>query len=85
MLAHLDGDKPELACAILDVRLRDGEWFPAAERLREAGVPLIFHSGHAGRTGAAVALSGCGGVRQALLAVAASPYPVDGGVGADGG
>ncbi len=28
VLAHLDGDKPELACAILDVRLRDGEVFP---------------------------------------------------------
>ena len=47
VLAHLDGDKPDLACAILDVRLRDGEVFPAAERLRDAGVPLIFHSGHA--------------------------------------
>lgn len=47
VLAHLDGDRPDLACAILDVRLRDGEVFPAAERLREAGVPLIFHSGHA--------------------------------------
>lgn len=47
VLAHLDGNPPELACAILDVRLRDGEVFPAAERLREAGVPLIFHSGHA--------------------------------------
>ena len=35
------------ACAILDVRLRDGEVFPAAERLHDAGVPLIFHSGHA--------------------------------------
>lgn len=34
-------------CAILDVRLLDGEVFPAADRLRDAGVPLIFHSGHA--------------------------------------
>ncbi|WP_343527095.1 response regulator [Sphingomonas sp.] len=47
VLAHLDDHQPELACAILDVRLRDGEVFPAAERLHEAGVPLIFHSGHA--------------------------------------
>ncbi|MDQ1231360.1 MULTISPECIES: response regulator [unclassified Sphingomonas] len=47
VLAHLDGDRPQLACAILDVRLRDGEVFPAAERLSQAGVPLIFHSGHA--------------------------------------
>lgn len=34
-------------CAILDVRLRDAEVFPAADRLRDAGIPLIFHSGHA--------------------------------------
>ncbi len=32
--------------ALLDVRLRDGEVFPAAERLKQNGVPLIFHSGH---------------------------------------
>ncbi len=38
-------------CAILDVRLLDGEVFPAADRLRDAGVPLIFHSGHADETG----------------------------------
>jgi FixJ family two-component response regulator len=35
------------ACAILDVRLRDGEVFPVADRLRDAGIPFIFHSGHA--------------------------------------
>lgn len=34
-------------CAILDVRLPDGEVFPAADRMQELGVPLIFHSGHA--------------------------------------
>ncbi|WP_010545262.1 response regulator [Sphingomonas elodea] len=34
-------------CAILDVRLIDGEVFPAADVLRDAGVPIIFHSGHA--------------------------------------
>lgn len=33
-------------CAVLDVRLLDGEVFPAADRLRDAGVPLVFHSGH---------------------------------------
>lgn len=32
--------------AILDVRLRDGDVFPVAERLAERGVPLIFHSAH---------------------------------------
>lgn len=34
-------------CAILDVRLLDSEVFPAADRLRDAGIPLIFHSAHA--------------------------------------
>ncbi|EBA06959.1 response regulator [Sagittula stellata] len=32
--------------AVLDVRLRDGDIFPVAEQLDQAGVPLIFHSGH---------------------------------------
>lgn len=41
---HLPG------CAILDVRLTDGEVFPAADILRDAGVPIIFHSGHADAT-----------------------------------
>lgn len=41
---HLPG------CAILDVRLTDGEVFPAADVLRDAGVPIIFHSGHADAT-----------------------------------
>ena len=35
------------AAAVLDVRLADGTVFPAADRLPAAGVPLIFHSGHA--------------------------------------
>ncbi|MBH0112585.1 response regulator [Novosphingobium sp. YJ-S2-02] len=35
------------ACAVLDVRLLDGEVYPAADALSAAGVPLIFHSGHA--------------------------------------
>lgn len=33
-------------CAVLDVRLRDGEVFPLADQLAARGVPLIFHSGH---------------------------------------
>ncbi|BBC73454.1 response regulator [Altererythrobacter sp. B11] len=37
----------ELAGAVLDVRLADGQVFPAADRLYSAGVPIIFHSGHA--------------------------------------
>lgn len=35
------------AAAVLDVRLADGTVFPAADRLTAAGVPIIFHSGHA--------------------------------------
>lgn len=33
--------------AVLDVQLLDGEVFSVAKRLRDAGVPIIFHSGHA--------------------------------------
>ncbi|WP_459696252.1 response regulator [Acidisoma sp. C75] len=46
-LAALSAGLPRPVCAILDVRLRDGEVYPVADRLREAGVPIIFHSGHA--------------------------------------
>ncbi|PZQ50301.1 MAG: histidine kinase [Novosphingobium pentaromativorans] len=41
----LDRERPQLA--ILDVRLPDGEVFPAADRLQEMEIPIIFHSGHA--------------------------------------
>ncbi len=34
-------------CAVLDVRLADGESFPIADLLAERNVPVIFHSGHA--------------------------------------
>jgi len=33
-------------CAILDVLTGDGEVYPLADALTEAGVPIIFHSGH---------------------------------------
>ena len=33
-------------CAILDVMTADGEVYPVADLLSEAGVPIIFHSGH---------------------------------------
>lgn len=36
-----------LVAALLDVRLADGNVFPAADRLYADGVPIIFHSGHA--------------------------------------
>jgi DNA-binding response OmpR family regulator len=37
-------------CAVLDVRLQDGESFPLADLLAERNVPIIFHSGHAARS-----------------------------------
>lgn len=33
-------------CAILDVYTGDGEVYPLADALSEAGVPIVFHSGH---------------------------------------
>ena len=35
---------PDLA--ILDVFTADGEVYPLADKLVEAGVPIVFHSGH---------------------------------------
>ena len=40
----IDKDMPD--CAILDVFLGDGEVYPLADKLAEAGVPIVFHSGH---------------------------------------
>ncbi|WP_233548491.1 response regulator [Aurantiacibacter zhengii] len=40
----IDQEMPDFA--ILDVRTADGEVFPLADALTEAGVPIIFHSGH---------------------------------------
>ena len=76
VLDHLDGDQPELACAILDVRLRDGEVFPAAERLHDAGVPLIFHSRY---PGAAVCGKPCSPtlLRRTLSMAVAGPDEAD--------
>ncbi len=34
-------------CAVLDVRLEDGESFPLADLLAQLRVPVVFHSGHA--------------------------------------
>lgn len=40
----IDQEMPDVA--ILDVMTGDGEVFPLADALTEAGVPIIFHSGH---------------------------------------
>lgn len=40
----IDEEMPDIA--ILDVMTADGEVFPLADTLTEAGVPIIFHSGH---------------------------------------
>ena len=34
-------------CAILDVRLGKDEVYPLADILSAAGIPIVFHSGHA--------------------------------------
>jgi DNA-binding NarL/FixJ family response regulator len=34
-----------LTCAVLDVRLRDGLVFPAAEALRKRGIGIVFYTG----------------------------------------
>lgn len=43
-LIAIDQQMPDFA--ILDVMTADGEVFPLADALTEAGVPIIFHSGH---------------------------------------
>lgn len=40
----IDQEMPDVA--ILDVMTGDGEVFPLADALTDAGVPIIFHSGH---------------------------------------
>jgi len=40
----IDQEMPD--CAILDIFVGDGDVYPLADALTEAGVPLIFHSGH---------------------------------------
>jgi DNA-binding NtrC family response regulator len=40
----IDQEMPD--CAILDVQTADGEVYPLADALANAGVPIIFHSGH---------------------------------------
>ncbi len=57
--ARLRRDRPRALpdCAILDVYTGDGEVYPLADALAEAGVPIIFHSGHVTAAGRAPALS----------------------------
>ncbi|MGR3315965.1 MAG: response regulator [Roseovarius indicus] len=43
-LEKLDQNLPDVA--LLDVRLKDGEVFPLADKLVDLGVPIVFHSGH---------------------------------------
>lgn len=40
-------DENAVDCAILDVRLADGDVFPVADRLEKNEIPFVFHSGHA--------------------------------------
>jgi CheY-like chemotaxis protein len=43
-LAAIERSMP--AFAILDVNTADGEVYPVADKLSDAGIPIIFHSGH---------------------------------------
>jgi CheY-like chemotaxis protein len=44
-LEYLAANRPD--CAVLDVRLVDGDVFPVADALANMQVPFVFHSGHA--------------------------------------
>ncbi len=44
-MLYLKNNSP--TCAILDVRLIDGEVFPVADLLASRNIPFVFHSGHA--------------------------------------
>jgi DNA-binding NtrC family response regulator len=59
-IAHslLDDDWP-IDVAILDVNLQDSEVYPVAERLQRAGVPFVFHTGHASRSELLQRFPGC--------------------------
>ena len=44
-LSQIAAETPDVA--VLDVMLADGEVYELADRLQDAGVTLVFHSGHA--------------------------------------
>lgn len=69
-IAHslLDDDWP-IDVAILDVNLMDSEVYPVAERLHKAGVPIVFHTGHASRSELSRRFPGC--------VVCRKPIPAD--------
>lgn len=46
-LSVLEGDIVEIDAAVLDVHVHGREVFPVARRLRDAGVPFLFHTGQA--------------------------------------
>ena len=46
-LTLLDAELADIDAAILDVDLHGLDVFPVARRLQEAGVPFLFHTGHA--------------------------------------
>lgn len=45
-------------CAVLDIRLQDGESYPLADFLTERHIPVVFHSGHAARQALALRYPG---------------------------
>ncbi len=44
--AQAIADDVDADCALLDIDLGDGSCFPAAQRCRERGIPVIFLSGY---------------------------------------
>jgi two-component system, response regulator PdtaR len=43
-VALIEAESP--SCAVLDVALRDGSVFPAAELLRDRQIAIVFYTGH---------------------------------------
>jgi DNA-binding LytR/AlgR family response regulator len=48
-LSLIEGTQ-KIDAAILDIKLQDGDVFPAAKRLDDRGVPILFHSGYTAAT-----------------------------------
>lgn len=41
-------EHPELAAAVVDFGLSDGDGFPLFTRLQQRNIPFVLHTGHAG-------------------------------------
>jgi two-component system, response regulator PdtaR len=66
-LDYCRAEKPD--CAVLDVRLQDGDCYPLADYLVAQRIPIVFHSGHANKRALAERY------RDAAAAVCPKPSP----------